>query len=426
MGDLLIMSEKERKRKVIMEAVLSGQFTLSDAADHMEVSYRQAKRIKHKYIKYGDAGLMHQSRGKPSGHRKSEKFKRKVIDLYQEKYCTWGPKFASEFMAEEDSIEVNPETLRLWLKAEGLWVRKRKRSSFRQRRERKEKFGELLQIDGSIHNWLGPEKPKCCLFNMVDDATSTCLAMLDKGETTWGLLTILKKWIKKYGIPQAVYVDLKSVYVSPSDTGQSVFEEVCKKLDIRIVRAYSPQAKGRVERSHQIFQDRFVKELELKNITELDEANKLLDKKVIKRFNDKFSKPASSQIDGHRKANSFGNLNHLICWEEIRRVKNDYTVQFDNQHYQLDRYNNIVVTPKSKVIIRKHLNGRVSIWYKGARLKYRSIENRQQTKPELQKRKLPPNRSKIGQKNSRKSPWRMRPQDQVTHFLKGGYYFEND
>jgi len=279
MGDKLIMSSKERKRKVIMEGVINKQYTLKEGANRMGVSYRQAKRIFKRYKAQGDTGLLHKHRGSPSGHAKPIVLKQKVLTLYQEKYRGFGPTLAAEFMEEEESIHVNAETLRLWLKSEGLWLRQRKHSPYRHRREPKERFGEMLQIDGSDHEWFGPDEPKCCLLNMVDDATSTTLAMLDGGETTWVLLTVLMKWIKRYGVPQSVYVDLKSVYVSPSQDGLSVFEEVCQKLDIKVIHAYSAQRKGRVERKHGVFQDRFVKELQLKGIKELGEANKLLEKK---------------------------------------------------------------------------------------------------------------------------------------------------
>lgn len=407
MGDKLIMSGKERKRKVIMEGVINRQYTLKEGANRMGVSYRQAKRIFKRYKAQGDAGLLHKHRGSPSGHAKPTVLKQKVLTLYQEKYRGFGPTLAAEFMEEEESIRVNAETLRLWLKSEGLWLRQRKHRPYRHRREPKEHFGEMLQIDGSDHEWFGPGEPTCCLLNMVDDATSTTLAMLDGGETTWVLLKVLMKWIKRYGVPQSVYVDLKSVYVSPSQDGLSVFEEVCQKLDIKVIHAYSAQAKGRVERKHGVFQDRFVKELQLKGIKELGEANKLLEKKVLKKFNEKFAKPAKEAANGHRDAKLFGDLQQIICWETTRQVRNDYTFQYENVHYQILKEKEQKLKPKQKVVVRKHLSGKISLWYEGNRLSYKRLTEkakREEAKREEMK-DLRVNQSHLSLKNKNQQPW---------------------
>lgn len=263
MGDFLIMSKKELERKTLLEGYRHGKLTLLDCSIRLEISYRQMKRIWKNYLIEGDAGLCHKNRGNKPHNAYSEEFKAKILNLYQEKYREFGPRFAAEKMQEDDKERIHEETLRLWLKEKGLWSKKRKRVVYRERRERKPCFGELLQIDGSIHHWFSDERCDC-LLNMVDDATGITFALLDTGETTYILLTCLKKWIEKYGIPKAVYVDLKSVYVgtkhfkSPYDDGLdkegfSVFERVCRQLGIQIIRAYSPQAKGRVERKHGVF-----------------------------------------------------------------------------------------------------------------------------------------------------------------------------
>ena len=231
MGDRLIMRKKERERKVILSGYKEGRYTLVEAAERMGVSYRQAKRIWYRYHKENDAGLIHKSRGKPSTRAFDQNVKKIILKLYQEKYNDFGATFAAEKLAEDDNYILSRETLRQWLKSANLWIARRKRKSYRQYRERRACFGELLQIDGSIHRWFGSEIEHACLLNIVDDATGKTLALLDEGETTLVLLKALKQWVELYGVPEAVYVDLKSVYVSPSGLKSNTEEEENKNND---------------------------------------------------------------------------------------------------------------------------------------------------------------------------------------------------
>lgn len=405
MGDHLIMSQKERDYKAILEGVLAGHITLKDAALKMGVSYRHAKRLKRRYVASGDAGLVHKSRGRTSARAKSAEFKARVLSRYQEIYYECGPTHASELLAEEDGIEIHPETLRLWLLEAGLWARQRKRKPYRSRRPRRPRFGEMLQIDGSEHHWFGAGKDRCCLLNMIDDATNVTLAQLDTGETTHVLLSVLRSWIKRYGVPKSVYVDLKNVYVSGSKESFSVFEQVCEKLSITIIKAYSPQAKGRIERRHGIFQDRLVKELKIKGIETIEEANNYLNKDFLKKLNKKFTVEAEDPENAHRDAALYGSLEQVICWESERVLRNDYTVQFDKQHYQIMNKKEERLRPKSKLKIRKHLNGQLSIWFGEKRLKYRKIDVTERIKPEQKKKPLGPSKSEIARRNKHKTPW---------------------
>jgi transposase len=287
MEDLIIMSKTELERKTILEGFRHGKLTLKECAKKLNISYRQIKRLWRRYKQESDKGLCHRSRGKKPCNAYPMDFKVKILSLYQQKYFEFGPTFAVEKLLEDDQEVINAETLRLWLKKEGLWSKKRKHKIYRERRERRARFGELLQIDGSIHHWFSDERNDC-LLNIVDDATGITFALLDKGETTKILLICLRKWIERYGIPKAVYVDFKSVYVSPKHLkekydddllikeGFSVFEQACKKLNIEIIKAYSPQAKGRVERKHGVFQDRLVKDLKLYGIKTIEAANRYL------------------------------------------------------------------------------------------------------------------------------------------------------
>lgn len=421
MGDLLIMSKKERQRKVIVEQILGGHMTRQDAVKRLGISSRHLRRIIARYLREGDSGLIHQSRGKRSGRALPEEVKQRAIALYQEKYFGFGPTLASEKLEEDDDVKIHRETLRLWLKTSGLWDRHRKRKVHRNRRPRRSRFGEMLQLDGSTHAWFDGVDEKQCLMNLVDDATGKTLALMDSGETLRAAFSLLEWWIREAGIPLSIYVDLKSLYVSPKSLREKYidgeelvepewlthFAKACKKLGIEIIKAYSPQAKGRVERKHAVYQDRFVKELKLKGITTIEGANTLLIGGYINKLNDKFAKPAQDPRDAHVALRQGDNLSEILCCEYERQVKNDWTVQLDNQHYQIEKNRRYCLQPKQKIIVRKHLDGSISLWHKEKRLAFHLIEARKASPETARSRKGydTHQRSAHGRQGKHKSPW---------------------
>src|SRR6202045_3141004 len=248
-----------------------------------ELSYRQAKRVWRRYRQVGGKGLQHGNAGRASNRSKPLKLRRRVLNLIREKYSgseekRFGPTLAAEHLAEEDGIVLDHETLRLWMLAERLWSRQRKGKKHCQRRERKSHFGELVQLDGSFHDWLEGRGPRGCLMDMVDDATSRTQARLGKEEAIWAAAGGLGGWIEKYGVPRALYTDWKNVYKRKATPGEQLrgevpvtqFGRMCQKLGIRIIAASSPQAKGRVERNHGTHQDRLIKKLRRKKICKHD------------------------------------------------------------------------------------------------------------------------------------------------------------
>lgn len=426
MEDRLIMSKEELRRKTLFDYVICGKLNLIEVAERLDICYRQVKRLWKSYKASGDRGLIHGNRGNQPKNAYSTEFKTSILDFYQLKYMDFGPTYAAEKLLEDDGIAIHPETLRLWLKKAGLWSSKRKRIVYRERRKRKACFGELLQIDGSIHQWFSNNEEYYCLLNIVDDATGICLATLDKGETTHALLTVFMKWIKAYGIPKAVYVDLKSVYVSPKmlkekydddlliQEGFSVFEQVCKKLNIQIIRAYSPQAKGRVERKHGVFQDRFVKDLKLYNINNLPDANQYLEK-FLEKINNKFAKPKDSVANAHCDPAPYGDLDQILCWHYRRQLRYDWCIQFKREYYQIKKGNEHILKPMDFVIIRRHLNGKMRFWYRDTELYYEKLEGKPDlySKSKEYRKKLckgPEDRLKQKKRLkelSKKSPWRL-------------------
>ena len=421
MGDKLIMNKKERERKVILTGYAEGRYTLTEVAERIATSYRQAKRIWRRYKLEGDPGLIHKARGNSSKRAFNRDIKTAVLKLYQEKYNGFGATFAVEKLAEYDNYILSSETLRQWLKSANLWIHRRKRKSYRQYRERRGCFGELLQIDGSIHKWFGSGSEHTCLLDIVDDATGKAFALLDEGETTLVLLKALKRWVELYGVPGSVYVDLKSVYVSPSglksntdeeenkkQDSWSVFEQVCRRLNIKIIKAYSAQAKGRVERKHGVFQDRFVKELQLKNITTIEKANEYLENSFLDSINKKFSIAPRDSKDYHRDPKQYEDLEQIFCWEYKRTVKNDWTLQFKNKHYQIGKTQPVLVKPEQRITIHEHLNGTISLWLTGQPISFNLIENYVKPLPKpkpASKYYSPQERSRNSRENKYKSPW---------------------
>jgi transposase len=361
---LLTMNQKERNYKGLMEMVAMGKITLTLAAKHLGISYRQVKRIYCRYKANGDAGLVHGNRGRAPNNKSP--LRDKIIARYQERYTNFGPTFAAEKLAEDDNFHVDHETLRRWLLKEQLWKKQRKRSLHRSKRERRQQFGELIQIDGSHHDWFSDGNLRC-LMNMVDDATGKTLARMHEQETTRAVFLLLWEWIEKYGIPLAIYVDLKNVYVTLKNKGFCHVERACDKLGIRIIKAYSPQAKGRVERNHAVYQDRLVKEIKLNSINSLESANEYLAETFVDHLNDLFEKPARNSASAHRALHGT-DLNQILCWEYRRQVQHDWTFSFQKKIYQIKKAYGSVIRPKEDITIRRHLNGEFSFCYKAEKI----------------------------------------------------------
>jgi hypothetical protein len=352
------------------------------------LSYRQTLRIWKRFEAQGDAGLVHRSRGRPSSRAKPPGFRAKVLARYRERYAAHelGPTLAAEKLGEEHLV-VDHETLRRWLLAEGLWWKHRRRRAHRLRRERRAHFGELVQMDGSHHPWFGPEKPACCLMDMVDDATGQTLANLTQEETTEAAMTLLRRWIERSGIPAALYTDKKNVFVTDreatleeqlsGDEPRTAFGRACQKLGISIQPAHSPQAKGRVERKHGVFQDRFVKELGLRGITTIAAANRLLNNGFVEGLNAKFAQAPLDPKDHHRPVGPGVVLEEIFSIETVRTVQNDWTVRHDNAYYQIAKDNAPLPRPKDKVVVRRLLDGATQLLYRDRPLRFEMLTPRQ-------------------------------------------------
>lgn len=411
----LLMSRKERDRKGVFESVRQGHIRLVEAALRLGISYRQTRRSYKRYCEEGDLGLVHKSRGKES-HRLEPLLKASILAYYRDYLEGFGPTFASEKL-QEAGYDVDHETLRRWLISAGLWQRHRKRCLYRARRERRHCFGELVQLDGSFHDWFSDGKENC-LMNMVDDATTTSFSLLFHQETTEAAMRVLWNWIERYGIPLALYTDKRNIYMneylSPMDKtlGKqprlSAFGKACKKLGIEIINAHSPQAKGRVERNHGVYQDRFVKELKLRKINNIEAANKLLRSNFISDLNSRFSVEPTSNNDAHRALTKEYDLYQIFCWESERQLQNDWTIRYKDYYFQIEPVSSMGLRPKKMILVKKHLDGKISLWYDGQSLCFHET---QRIKATVKIKRSPAEISAITRKNSQNSPWRNMPKD---------------
>jgi Helix-turn-helix domain len=374
-ADRIIMSQKERDVLKVLHAVQEGQRTQAEAARLLDLSARQVRRIQRRLEAEGDAALAHGLRGQPSNHQADAALRRAVLDAYCARYADFGPTFASEKLALE-GLAVSPQTLRRWLMAEGLWQRKRRRDPHRSRRPRRACFGELVQMDASVHDWLEGRGEEMVLISMIDDATNRILARFYPSGTTEAHMDLLGRWLRRFGRPVALYTDRHSIF-EPQDKGRALpdaetqFGRACRELDLGLILAHSPQAKGRIERSFGTAQDRWVKELRLAGATTVAGANAVLER-LLPGHNRRFVKAARQASDAHRPLGPGHDLAAILSIQEERVVSNDYTIRFRNRFYQL-------LPPVhagergGRVVVELRLDGSMAIRFRDKYLKYRDV-----------------------------------------------------
>lgn len=379
------MSVKERRRLELMARVGDKELTVAKASRLVGLSVRQGWRLWKRYQKQGDAGLVHGLRGKASNRAFKASVREAVLKLYRRKYDDFGPTLACEHL-EKDGHPVGVKTLWRWLLKEGLWARRRRRKPHRSRRERRECLGEMVQMDGSHHDWFEGRGPWCVLMVMIDDATSRTFAWFVKGETTAAAMEVFGGYVRKHGLPHSLYVDRDSIY--RSDRQGTVEEELrgqgpatqfgraMKELDVELILANSPQAKGRVERMNGTLQDRLVKEMRLAKISDIASANALLTKTFLPALNRKFTVKAKAAADVHRKLPAGLKLDEVLCFQEKRRVSNDWCVSWRKRIFQLDRRHERMALAGREVMVREKLDGTIQLLHQGHPLRWHELAER--------------------------------------------------
>jgi transposase len=379
------MSQRELSRLEVVQRVKRKSLKQREAAELLSLSLRQVKRLCQLYQDGGAAALVSKRRGRPANNRLPEKTTKKARHLLRTRYHDFGPTLAHEKLAIE-GVKLSVEAVRQLMIAEGLWqVRRARRPVIHQLRERRARVGELVQIDGSPHDWFEGRAPKCTLLVFVDDATSQLMHLqFVAAETTFSYFAAVRAYLMTFGKPLAFYSDKFSVFRvnipnALSGTGLTQFGRALKELEIELICAHSPQAKGRVERANQTLQDRLTKELRLKSISSVAAANAYLPK-FIRHYNQRFGVPPRSAEPAHRPLPKGEDLERVLALCQRRTLSKNLTLSYNNIIYQIQTKRAAYTMRQAQVMVRETSTGKITIEYKGRPLDhtvYREQEQRQ-------------------------------------------------
>ena len=372
MEGILTMSQKEVDRIGVLSSIESDNLTLEEAAGVLKISSRQVYRIIKRLKLEGTKGVIHKLRGRTSNRGYPEELKRKITDIYRREYWDYGPTLFSEMLVEYHNISVDHETIRKWLRQQAITTSLRKKRPHRRKRQRRSCYGELLQFDGSYHDWFEGRGAECCLINCVDDATGKVYLKFVLSENTHDVLLTMWEYVKKNGIPRSIYTDRGSVYYAEGKLTD--FGRAMKELSIEMIFAKSPQAKGRVERFNRTLQDRLIKALRREGISSIGEANKYLKEFFTDEFNDKFS--VNPELpDVHRSANGY-QLEKIFCYKTTRQVRNDYTINLNGGYIQLLKGESSLPRPKQDVTVSRWLNGQMHIYFNKQEIAFEELKEK--------------------------------------------------
>lgn len=414
----LCMTAKDLERRDVVQRLLRGGLTIATAALQLRLSTRHLKRLKAKAKKGGLSALLHGNRGKPSANRLPDNERSKIVALVSEKYFDFSPTFAAEKLSEVHGISHDPKTIQSVLVEANIWIKqtKRKKEQHRSWRERRPAKGDLVQFDGSYEHWFEERGGESCLLAAIDDATGNVVhAMFDYSEGVKPVCAFWEAYLTKNGKPLAIYLDKFSTYRMNLPTARenadtlTQFGRAMQELRIEVIHANSPQAKGRVERLFQTLQDRLIKELRLNNISDIETANQFLTKKFIPAFNAKFAVEPRTQTDHHRPLiqRESNNLSAILCRQEERTVRSDFTISYANHWYQLTAEQPVNVCKKDRIIIEERRNGSIQMRLRAKYLNYCVLPARP---PKVLKSPvwvLPANKRTVS-KPPANHPWRLR------------------
>lgn len=389
---ILLMKVRELRRLKVIEQAVERKLRQAKAAKLLGLSGRQIKRLVKRVRQEGARGIVHRLRGRVSNRRHEAALKDRVMELSRNRYEGFGPSLLAEKLREKEKIEVNRETLRQWMMSEGQWQRQRKSKSAYQWRERKECRGQMVQVDGSHHDWLEGRGPKLVLMGYIDDATSEVFGRFYDYEGTLPAMDSFYRYAKRYGLPHSVYMDRHSTYqgwerltiddeLAGRTRTQSQFGRALEELGIELIAAQTPQAKGRVERLFRTLQDRLVKEMRLSGIRTKEEANQFLEK-YLSLHNRRFAKPAKDEADLHHRPPK--NLEQVLSIQAQHTLRNDNTIRHENRFYQI--LGTWPMQRPKEVTVEYRLNGKFYITHRGKELQYRPLA--EAPKPSVTKKQL--------------------------------------
>jgi transposase len=387
------MSQPELTRLEVIQRVKRKTLKQRQAAELLSITVRQVKRLCKAYQSNGAAGLISKRRGRPSNNRLPAKTINKATQLLRSRYPDFGPTLAAEKLAIE-GVSLSVETVRQLLIGEGLWKAKAvRRAVIHQLRERRARLGELVQIDGSPHDWFEGRAPKCTLLVFVDDATSRLMYLqFVAAETTFNYFAGVRSYLTEFGKPLAFYSDKFGVFRvnipnALSGTGLTQFGRALKELDIELICAHSPQAKGRVERANQTLQDRLTKELRLRGLSSLAAANAYLPE-FIAAYNERFAVVPRSSESAHRPLSKAEDLERVLTLCERRTLSKNLTLSYNNMIYQIKTKRPAYTMRGAHVEVRENSNGEITIEYKQRPLEYTIYQEQEQQQGKVIESKL--------------------------------------
>lgn len=383
----ITMSPKEVKKYDIIKQVINKELNGSEAAGLLNLTTRHIRRLKKKVDKNGIKGLVHGSRGKPGNRSMSDKEKKKIAGLIKQKYPDFGPTLATEKLAELDKINRSRCAVRSIMIAEEIWQpRRKKKETHRQWRQRKACHGEMIQYDGSYEHWFENRGGEICLLASIDDADSQVWARFDEHEGVAPTFSFWRGYIERFGKPDSIYVDKFSTYsmnhklAKENPDTLTQFERAMKELNIGIIHAHSPEAKGRVEKLFKTLQDRLIKELRLHNISTIKEANEFLEKEFLPKFNAKFMVVARSKANLHKKLNEQEKkkLDSIFSRQYRKVVMNDFTVSHKKNCYQLEKIQPATICKQDRITVEERLDQSIRFRLRGKYLNYKLLPEKPQ------------------------------------------------
>jgi transposase len=370
------MSERELSRLEVIQQLQQKRLRHSQAAERLGLSVRQVKRLLRAYRQRGARALQSKRRGRPSNNRLPGELTSQVSQLLRSRYPDFGPTLAQEKLCEEDGLCLSRESVRHLMISLGLWrPRRARRARAHCLRERRARCGELVQIDGSPHDWFEGRAPRCTLLVFVDDATGRLMHLsFVEAETTFNYFAAVRAYIHQHGKPLALYSDKFGVFRvnipnALSGTGLTQFGRAMKELSIELICAHSPQAKGRVERANQTLQDRLTKELRLRAICSMEEANQFVPE-FITHYNSRFALRPRSTEDAHRPLSAREDLDRILALAERRTLSKNLTISYNNRVYQVTTKRPLYTMRGAAVEVREAATGEITIEYKGRALAY--------------------------------------------------------
>lgn len=383
----ITMSQKQFSRYDIIKNLIDGFINGTEAAKQISLSVRQIRRLKVRVKKYGHKGIIHGNKGRQSNRHFPDDTVKKIIDLLEKKYSDFHPTHASEMLDENHDIQINKESVRQIMIKEKLWKPKPRRTNkeYRSWRPRKEYYGEMEQFDGSYHKWFEDRAPECCLLAAIDDATGKITkAKFDSSEGVIPVFAFWKEYSENQGKPLKIYLDRYSTYKINTkhllDDPEAItqFERAMMDLNIKVIHARSPQAKGRIENLFGTLQNRLIKEMRLEKISSFEEANRFLEEKFIPKFNEKFAVIPQKKKDLHKTINKMEkkNLDKIFSIQDEKKVHNDFTVSYEGKWYQLDRKQPTLVCRKDKTLIEKRISGEIFISLRDKYLSFKELPKR--------------------------------------------------